>query len=597
MAESQEKDEENPPESASEALPSKVLYALEVLPTIKEAQGQHGLRHGDYQRYRQYCSRRLRRVRKSLSFVHGSRHRFHQKKLTIDVITDSKFLLLPLMNSERAWAYAMQLRQQANTESRKRFHMVRRLKKAAKHARALSQLCEADICDARTKLEAQAYSAWMNGNLNFEMREWQTALSLFREASTIYGRLSSALPTHKALYDQRVEEIVPNIRYCAYNIGDGSADIEELMKLRMTAGDQDLLAGKIDEVLAQSRAQQAETMKEITWHGQTVPVKNEKVRVFILRTLESDQEIVRAETFEQKMELYDSLLMACKDAQQVIRDELKTDADKTKRSHKNEAQVANMEFLLSYISFIRLSKTIDRNLLMAQSLQLQMESGKTTGQGKTTKPDDLVRLYDILIQNVSDLSEIPQVQDDAQLSQEVAAQNLAFRAHRAFFVAESYRLLKKWEEATALYDRVIARTTSAIEQYKLGASSSAQEALAKLQEVEKQARGRKCITNASAILEMKELEEKMGAVTMESPKPLLERLDDYCDDPSLFTSKPNVIPFPPDFEPVPCKPLFFDLALNHVEFPSLDEKMEKKRGAGGGITGFVKGLFWGSSSK
>ena len=57
-----------------------------------------------------------------------------------------------------------------------------------------------------------------------------------------------------------------------------------------------------------------------------------------------------------------------------------------------------MEFLLSYISFIRLSKTIDRNLLMAQSLQLQMESGKTTGQGKTTKPDDLVRLYDILIQ-------------------------------------------------------------------------------------------------------------------------------------------------------------------------------------------------------
>ena len=68
--------------------------------------------------------------------------------------------------------------------------------------------------------------------------------------------------------------------------------------------------------MAQSRAQQAETMKEITWNGQKVPVKNEKVRVFILRTLESDQEIVRAETFEQKIELYDSLLMACKDAQQ-----------------------------------------------------------------------------------------------------------------------------------------------------------------------------------------------------------------------------------------------------------------------------------------
>ena len=64
------------------------------------------------------------------------------------------------------------------------------------------------------------------------------------------------MPTHKALYDQRVEEIVPNIRYCAYNIGDGSADIEELMKLRMTAGDQDLLAGKID--VGSSRGQSSD---------------------------------------------------------------------------------------------------------------------------------------------------------------------------------------------------------------------------------------------------------------------------------------------------------------------------------------------------
>lgn len=79
-------------------------------------------------------------------------------------------------------------------------------------------------------------------------------------------------------------------------------------------------------MLAQSREQQAEMMKEITWQGQTVPVKNEKVRVFILRSQESSREIEQADSFEQKMELYDSLLMACKDAQQIIKDELKTDS-------------------------------------------------------------------------------------------------------------------------------------------------------------------------------------------------------------------------------------------------------------------------------
>lgn len=41
-----------------------------VLKIIMEAQGLHGLRYGDYQRYRQYCSRRMRRLRKGLNFLH-----------------------------------------------------------------------------------------------------------------------------------------------------------------------------------------------------------------------------------------------------------------------------------------------------------------------------------------------------------------------------------------------------------------------------------------------------------------------------------------------------------------------------------------------
>ena len=83
--------------------------------------------------------------------------------------------------------------------------------------------------------------------------------------------------------------------------------------------------------------------------------------------------------------------------------------------------------------------------------------------------------------------------------------------------------------------------------------------------------------------------------------PLSDRLDDYVDDPSLLSKKPNLVPFPPDFEPIPAKPLFFDLALSHVEFPSLDDKLEQKK-QGGGITGLVKGWGgwlggWGGGSK
>ena len=52
----------------------------------------------------------------------------------------------------------MELKLLANTELRKKFHYIRRLRKAASHAGQLEELCCADMCDARTKLEAQVLS-------------------------------------------------------------------------------------------------------------------------------------------------------------------------------------------------------------------------------------------------------------------------------------------------------------------------------------------------------------------------------------------------------------------------------------------------------
>lgn len=53
----------------------------------------------------------------------------------------------------------MELKLLANTELRKKFHYIRRLRKAASHANQLEELCYAEACDARTKLEAQVYSS------------------------------------------------------------------------------------------------------------------------------------------------------------------------------------------------------------------------------------------------------------------------------------------------------------------------------------------------------------------------------------------------------------------------------------------------------
>lgn len=64
--------------------------------------------------FRLYCSRRLRRIRKSLHFTHGHRNRYHKRPLTASHVTDMRYLYIPLISAERAWALAMELKQVIN---------------------------------------------------------------------------------------------------------------------------------------------------------------------------------------------------------------------------------------------------------------------------------------------------------------------------------------------------------------------------------------------------------------------------------------------------------------------------------------------------
>lgn len=67
---------------------------------------------------------------------------------------------------------------------------------------------------------------------------------------TIYEKLAGAFSEeHRNMYLQRVDEITPNIRYCAYNLGEAGTDINDLMQMRISSagGVQDpVLASKID---------------------------------------------------------------------------------------------------------------------------------------------------------------------------------------------------------------------------------------------------------------------------------------------------------------------------------------------------------------
>uniref|UniRef100_A0A3B4DGH0 Signal recognition particle subunit SRP68 n=1 Tax=Pygocentrus nattereri TaxID=42514 RepID=A0A3B4DGH0_PYGNA len=568
---------------------ARLKGSLHLLQIIKDSQQQHGLRHGDYQRYRGYCSRRLRRLRKTLGFKMGNRYKYSGKKVTVEMVRDNRYLLLVVMEAERAWSYAMQLKQEANTEPRKRFHLMARLRKAAKHGEQLERLCESPRVDAKTKLEAQAYTAYLTGMVQFELQEWKAAMEAFNKCKTIYEKLASAFTEEQAvLYHQRVEEISPNIRYCAYNIGDQNA-INDLMQMRLSAGGGGgMMAEKLEALITQTRAKQAATMSEVEWRGRTVPVKIDKARIFLLGLADNEAAIVQAANEETKERLYETLLADCRDTIQAVREELRTDVKQRAGDSAESGKVSNLQYLHSYLTYIKLWTVVRRNESMAHALQAKLKEPQTDENKRGPRPQDLIRLYDIILQSLAELSTLQGLEEDHTFQKEVALKTLIYKAYRCFFIAQSYVLVKKWSEALVLYERVLKYAREV--QSKAKNLNNSLKDLPDVQELIAEVNAEKYSLQAAAILG--------GSLSMCAVKPLKsqtyyqplsERLDTFRLDPSLLGKQPNLVQFPPDFQPIPCKPLFFDLALNHVAFPPLDDKVEQK--GKGGLTGYIKGIF------
>uniref|UniRef100_A0A3Q3RE31 Signal recognition particle subunit SRP68 n=1 Tax=Monopterus albus TaxID=43700 RepID=A0A3Q3RE31_MONAL len=501
---------------------------ITVLQIIKESQQQHGLRG--------YCSRRLRRLRKTLGFKMGNRHKFIGKKVTVEILSDSRYLLLVLMEAERAWSYAMQLKQEANTEPRKRFHLMARLRKAAKHSEKLAKLCESHRVDAKTKLEAQAYTAYLSGMVEFELQEWKRAMEAFNK--------------------------------CDQNA------INDLMQMRLTGGGGGMMAEKLEALITQARTKQAVTMSEVEWRGRTVPVKIDKARIFLLGLADNEAAIAQATNEETKEHLYETLLAECRDTIQAVREELKSEAKQRERSSDADSgKVSNLQFLHSYLTYIKLCTLVKRNESMAHTLQAKLKEPESDENKRGPRPQDLIRLYDIILQSLAELSTLQGLEDDHTFQKEVSLKTLVYKAYRCFFIAQSYVLVKKWSEALVLYERVLKYAKEV--QSKAKSLHNSLKDLPDIQELIAKVNAEKYSLQAAAIL---------GEGT-----PLCDRLETFHLDPTLLGKQPNLVQFPPDFQPIPCKPLFFDLALNHVAFPPLDDKVEQK--GKGGLTGYIKGIF------
>eukprot|EP00250_Pteridium_aquilinum_P008462 c17965_g1_i2 orf=336-2180(+) len=579
-------------------------FSFNVLQLIKTAQNEHGVRHRDYTRYRRYCTARLRRLYKSLKFTHG-RGKYVRKQIAVANVTDVRFLHILLYLAERAWSYAMAVKQTANgPNARQRFHLIGRLSKAAKWADLFSRAC-AEKADPKTSFEATAYAAYMKGSYLLE-REQQLdiASTNFQNARVIYEELGKyGSVENQVLCRQRVEdEIVPNIRYCSYKMGQSNMDASELLKLSTQEGPAlDLLQAKLEAVMSEDRSQQAVSMTELNWLGRKFSIDNAKIRSCIVKgqQLEKDLGVLTTTlSSEKKINVFDKIFGAYQDARRHIREDLAAagSADGVKD---------NLNGLDKAVSCIILQQTMNRNQLLVMiyknRLSKQQHLPKEEKNDKSTKPQELVRLYDLLIQNLTDLEELvtsgrEQNTEEIMFATELASRKFLFQAERCFYLAQVHSAAAKYAHAYMLYQRAREYSDAGLNNYRQikdeqEASFEHQGEMEELERLSKECRVQSCLVHALGISEASKTEsslqkgvakislnQKDSADKIQKTGYLLDRINQYQPVVALAGSKepPRIVQLPPAFKAVACKPIVLDTAVNIIVFPSLEAHLKKE---------------------
>lgn len=530
-----------------------------VLKLIRDAQNQHGLKHNDFHRYRSYCTRKLKRLRKSLKQSASGRSKgMYLKRVINEVVVDAcatkkdplRYLMIPLFCAERAWSYAMALKQEANTETRKKFHLIRKFKKSLIYSNNLEQLCnnEPNQCDIRSKLESQAYNAFLHGMFYFEIDQWSKASEYLKKSQAIYSKLIDTLgeTENNEIYIHRVDELKPTLRYCAFNLNEKGA--KDMIKNINSDDIQDeFLAKKLDELLSLEKEKDSSLISEVKWLGKTIPIKNDKIRVFLLDIDEHiEQDSVKINKIEKK-------LFESKDCLQFLKE-------------NNQEKTA----LYCYLAYLRQKLSCRRALELIKNLK---------------NPMDLIRPYEIIVSSLSEISSLPLRQyfsDENEIKNllaDVESQITAYKAFRCYQIAKTQRL--DFKQSIALLHRCNRYIEECLKDSKL--DKLLKERLIELQ------------TNA----DLDQFNMLASNLIKDDPKdakdkkdlnklPLAERLDEYDNQ---FTVKDKLVQFPPKYNAIPCKPLFFDLAYYELKFPSLEEETNANRQTGSGLTKLVKNLW------
>ncbi|KAI1294278.1 hypothetical protein F5Y03DRAFT_387730 [Xylaria venustula] len=582
---------------------------MDITNFVVSARNQ-ALLYGDYATYHRLLAKKLHNSRKKLGIINKNRSKFTKRDaVTAEQVAENhEFLHLVLLTAERDWAHAMRFKAVHSADAKgiaghTRSHIISRLDKGARTAEHLVRLLSETAITAATDtdlLEARAYAAMLRGAAQFEGQKWEDCVKSYATARIIYTALTPL--KGDILKDLLSETIDPSIRYAAYQSKvPRTLAIPTIARKAFPSSDEALVRqiNSINpDLLTQSgagddkgAAETANAPHTITWRSRAVKIEDASIALAIGSTesatarlaekLESSDVVLPKEMAAA----YDEVLIASQDAADATKhaiDELKEEG-----VPQSDSRIQSLQITRTAVNYQMISWRIGRNRVLSgehdgalldsapnttrkfkKEASLQKPTIEPPGR-KLARLKEKVVLYDATLQSLESIKELPGVAADDELLQQLDATAKYFHALKSLSIARSHSLVNQSSNALALIKHACDQCQQSATFFSKHSASSPNSPILSIevrqtdiQFFHNLLKGE--LQRSRAIAEIDNLREKAKSTSSQVNVPLVDRLGEY---PAGGVDLENIVDYPPRVQPIPVKPLFFDVAWNYIDYP------------------------------
>ncbi|KAF6003602.1 hypothetical protein F1559_003274 [Cyanidiococcus yangmingshanensis] len=616
---------------------------------LQQLQERHGGDLGDLRGYATYCSKRLRSLRVRVAYTCSvsrrssqyARARIDSKILREHAAGDRRFLEIGVLEAERAWAQAMDAKDQlmatvsrlgsvsegnwsVSTElpslsgakqrraHRLRRYFLRRLHRAAGLAeRMLYAAVAARNCFAAwTIVELYAYTCWLWGLYLLEHGQaWSEALDLLQLARRFYQTLGDCIPLEANIASIHIRKIHQTYSLRVSDL-DRLVQVSEREAGRLGAKDTKrslTIWKRLDQVLVQRLLEQLHATKTcsngipdvmfggkrpnqvpsklstpqtISWCGHTITVPSVPIESLLSRkqSVPSTSSSVSTSPAGSSQSLVELLAQA--------------EHYKGRRMPK---AIRIFDVILSHLDALLAEQPTDDDLrLFVAFWRYRKALALLQSCVQREKYDEAL----IWVQEIGDLFGISE-----SLHETTEAVTTFLRARQAMHLAQFYweRFLGTERDVArddALFMQLLARVYAfATQVLQLessllnGMSTSPQDSVRECTElmnvslmdtetirhILKEARGLKVRASAHFALEEEHMAEHLERATMLDAAGSLPKR--YMQEHlTEYVTPDEIVRLPPALRPMTCKPFVLDLAFQEVRYPALPQARNERRG-------------------